>query len=79
MLESMYFWRAHAVHDNFCDDCSFNDFINRPQPDKAANLKCTCQDNKIQLGDTVKHDIIVTFSDKYGNQITQVKPRIVKK
>ncbi|CAB4045424.1 Hypothetical predicted protein, partial [Paramuricea clavata] len=35
-------------------------------------MKCTCQDNKIQLGDTLKHDIIVTFSDKFGNQITKL-------
>ncbi len=47
-------------------------FLCRPQPDKPVNLKCTCQDNKIQLDDILKHDIIVTFSDKFGNQIMKV-------
>ena len=47
-------------------------FTLMPQPDKAVTLKCTCQDNKIQLGDTLKYDIIATFSDKFGNQIVKL-------
>lgn len=44
----------------------------RPQPDKPVNIKCECRDAKIQLGDTLKHDVIVSFSDQYGNKIVKV-------
>ncbi|XP_046854704.1 structural maintenance of chromosomes flexible hinge domain-containing protein 1-like isoform X2 [Xenia sp. Carnegie-2017] len=48
-----------------------------PQPDKPVNIKCECRDAKIQLGDTLKHDVIVSFSDQYGNKI--VKASTVEK
>ena len=47
-------------------------FSHRPRADKVANLKCSCTTAKVQLGEQLKSDIVVKFSDKFGNEVMKV-------